>query len=105
MKCCYCDAELAPNAKFCRRCGKKVATFCSECGTELEGDAKFCPRCGTKVEEIKEKDKKSDILPTMGEIALDLGKTVLEEMEGNNHSTHSEELRRAKPAQMETPAR
>ena len=41
----------------------------------------------------------------MGEIALDLGKTVLEEMEGNNHSTHSEELRSAKPAQMETPAR
>lgn len=105
MKCYHCNAELAPNAKFCRHCGKKIVTFCSECGLELEEGAKFCTGCGAKVEEIAEEKKKTDILPTMEEIALDMTEKVLEKVEGDNHSTHIEEMRNAKPAQVEAPAR
>ena len=105
MKCYHCNAELAPNAKFCRHCGKEIVTFCTECGQQLEKGAKFCTKCGKKVEEIKEEEKNSDILPTIGEMAVDVAGTVLEKMEGDNHSTHFEEMRNAKPAQVETPAR
>lgn len=105
MKCCHCDAELAPNAKFCRHCGKEIVTFCTECGQQLEKGAKFCTSCGTKVEEFKEEEKKNDILPTMGELALEMTEKVLEKVEGDNHSTHWEEVRNAKPVQVETPAR
>ena len=105
MKCYHCNAELSPNAKFCRHCGKEIVTFCTECGLQLEKGAKFCTGCGAKVEEIKEEEKKIDILPTMGEIALDMTEKVLEKMEGDNHSTHFEEMRNAKPAQVEAPAR
>lgn len=105
MKCYNCNAELAPNAKFCRHCGKEILTFCIECGLPLEKGAKFCTGCGTKVEEIKEEEKKSDILPTVGDLALEMTEKVLEKVEGNNHSTHFEEMRNAKPAQVETPAR
>ncbi len=107
MKCYHCDAELAPNAKFCRHCGKKIVTFCSNCGLQLEEDAKFCPDCGTKVEIVntEEEEKKPDILPTIGEVAVDVAEKVLEKMEGDNHSTHLEEVCNAKPAQVETPAR
>ena len=106
MKCCYCDAELAPNAKFCRHCGKKVAIFCSNCGSQLADDAIYCPDCGTKVEEIETEEKKTpDILPSIGEIAVDVAEKVLEKVESDNHSTHFEEMRNAKPAQVETPSR
>lgn len=106
MKCYNCNAELSPNAKFCRHCGKEIVSFCSNCGLQLEKDAKFCTGCGAEVEEINTKEeKKTDVLPTMGEIALEMTEKVLEKVEGDNHSTHFEEIRNAKPAQVETPAR
>lgn len=106
MKCCNCDAELAPNAKFCRHCGKKIVSYCSNCGLQLEDNAKFCTGCGTKVEEIDAKEeKKTDIFPTMGELALEMTEKVLEKVEGDNHSTQWEDVRNAKSVQVETPAR
>lgn len=106
MKCCHCDAELAPNAKFCRHCGKKIVSYCSNCGSQLEDNAKFCTGCGTKVEEIDAKEeKKTDIFPTMGELALEMTEKVLEKVEGDNHSTQWEDVRNAKSVQVETPAR
>ena len=104
MKCYHCNAELTPNAKFCRHCGKEILTFCTECGKQLEKGAKFCTGCGAKVEEIKEEEKKTDNLPSIEEIALDMAEKVLEEMAGDDHSTHFEEIYNASPAQMETPA-
>ena len=106
MKCCHCDAELAPNAKFCRHCGKEIVTFCTECGQPLEKDARFCTKCGTEVQKIESEEKKTpDILPSIGEIAVDVAEKVLEKVESDNHSTHWEEVQNAKPAQVETPAR
>ncbi|MBE6920872.1 MAG: zinc-ribbon domain-containing protein [Ruminococcaceae bacterium] len=107
MKCYHCNAELTPGAKFCYHCGKKVATFCSECGAELENGASFCTSCGTKIQVIKpkEEEKKTDILPDVGELAIETTKTFLEQLEENNHSTHRDDIRNAHPAQGETPAR
>lgn len=107
MKCYHCNAELTPGAKFCYHCGKKVTTFCSECGAELENGASFCTSCGTKIQVIKpeEEEKKTDILPDVGELAIETTKTFLEQLEENNHSTHRDDIRNAHPAQGETPAR
>lgn len=104
MKCCYCSAELAPNAKFCRHCGKEILTYCTECGTQLDKNAQYCPTCGTKIVEIKEEEKKTDILPTTGEIALKMTEKVLDKVAGDSLSTHTEEMHNARPAQLETPA-
>jgi ribosomal protein L40E len=48
--CPNCNAPLANNAKFCPKCGTKIAAvaFCSECGAKLPPDAKFCGECGAK---------------------------------------------------------
>lgn len=47
--CTSCDADNAPNARFCQQCGKALRAqpeTCRECRAELVGDAKFCPQCG-----------------------------------------------------------
>ncbi len=48
--CPGCNQTLAPGAKFCAGCGKKVGqagkAFCAECGSQLAAGAKFCAECG-----------------------------------------------------------
>lgn len=106
MKCSHCGNTLSPDSKFCRHCGEEIFFFCTNCGLQLEKDAKFCAGCGTKVKKTNtEEEKKTDILPTIGEMAVDVAGTVLEKMEEINHSTHSEEVRNAQSAQVETSAR
>ncbi len=108
MKCFQCDHPLSPDAKFCPRCGAKnqgTANFCSNCGQPVEADAKFCTTCGTPVAQLQKEEEKTDLSTSMGEIAIEITEKVLEKVEGDNHSTHFEEIRNAKPAQMETPAR
>lgn len=52
--CAKCGNPLAPGAKFCMECGKKVVSlppgmvYCPNCG-ELVAQGKFCPECGNKM--------------------------------------------------------
>lgn len=50
MNCPNCNAELREGAKFCTKCGQKIAqpTVCISCGAELKPGAKFCVKCGTR---------------------------------------------------------
>jgi membrane protease subunit (stomatin/prohibitin family) len=48
--CSGCGAGLSDGARFCHRCGAKVArAACPDCGGELPGGAAFCPGCGKKL--------------------------------------------------------
>lgn len=71
----------------------------------MEKDAKFCTACGAEVEIVNADEEKTDLSTSMTDIALELSKTVLEKVEGDNHSTHFEEIRNAQPTQVETPVR
>jgi hypothetical protein len=50
--CPACGAETKPNAKFCTKCGAKLAQEprCAACGAELRPNAKFCTKCGAAVQ-------------------------------------------------------
>src|SRR5690242_4014910 len=51
MRCTNCDAELAPNAKFCTRCGTRVSapqpeastTSTTSTGADAMSDAPYTP--------------------------------------------------------------
>lgn len=48
--CMNCGHELSITAKFCEKCGTKVASdnTCSECGFAFSSEANFCPNCGKR---------------------------------------------------------
>ncbi|MGD2146799.1 MAG: adenylate/guanylate cyclase domain-containing protein [Anaerolineae bacterium] len=51
MRCGECGTENPEGAKFCGRCGSKLARICAECGSELPADpqVRFCFECGARV--------------------------------------------------------
>lgn len=51
MKCKYCNAEVAPNARFCTSCGGDLSKFdkCVNCGEYIDKGVSICPHCGTEV--------------------------------------------------------
>lgn len=60
MKCPNCGNELKEGAKFCGKCGTKIAVEeklsvdtsyfkCPSCGNNLKPSAKFCGKCGTAI--------------------------------------------------------
>ena len=66
MKCKYCNAEVAPNARFCTTCGGDLSKFdkCVNCGEYIDKGISVCPHCRTeqpheeKVEVEKSSSKK-----------------------------------------------
>lgn len=46
MQCQFCHAALAPDAKFCRACGKSLTKICQHCGKPNGIAARFCVGCG-----------------------------------------------------------
>ena len=48
--CPMCNAELAPNVKFCGECGASLVPKQCTCGAMLKPGAKFCSECGEKVQ-------------------------------------------------------
>lgn len=65
MNCPFCNTEIADNAKFCPRCGKKIADYkppekprCPKCGAEIAdyGKSDFCTECGYEFPAIEIKD-------------------------------------------------
>lgn len=52
--CDSCEIELAPDDRFCRKCGsaaQEVNVYeCIECGGEIELEDKFCRSCGVSLD-------------------------------------------------------
>ena len=46
MKCPKCQSENPEEAKFCGKCGGKLALICSQCGSENLLGNNFCNECG-----------------------------------------------------------
>lgn len=46
MQCPFCHAALAPDAKFCRACGKSLTKTCPHCDKPNGLTARFCAGCG-----------------------------------------------------------
>ena len=54
MRCPQCSNELKEGAKFCTKCGHKLALPppipCPHCQNLLSPTAKFCTKCGTNLQ-------------------------------------------------------
>jgi class 3 adenylate cyclase/ribosomal protein L40E len=46
MKCPKCQTDNKENAKFCRKCGQKLAKICPQCGSDNLPEDSFCDQCG-----------------------------------------------------------
>ncbi len=46
MKCLKCQLENKESAKFCGKCGAKLALICPQCGSENDPENNFCNECG-----------------------------------------------------------
>lgn len=44
--CAACRAENAPDARYCKACGRSLARACAACGGTSAADARFCDDCG-----------------------------------------------------------
>ncbi len=49
MQCPRCQHENPQQAKFCLKCGARLALTCTKCQAELPRSAKFCLECGEPV--------------------------------------------------------
>jgi class 3 adenylate cyclase/tetratricopeptide (TPR) repeat protein len=49
MRCSNCGIENPFSAKFCERCGARLARVCPRCGHELGASAHYCSECGAPV--------------------------------------------------------
>lgn len=61
MKCKYCNAEVAPNARFCTTCGGDLSKLdkCARCGEFIEKSESVCPHCGTEQPQIIQRESGS----------------------------------------------
>lgn len=59
MKCKYCNAEVAPNARFCTSCGGDLSKFdkCVNCGEFIDKGESTCPHCGTEQPQLVQPQK------------------------------------------------
>ena len=49
VNCIKCDTPIVKGSKFCSNCGSKQTIECPKCKSSLESGAKFCPSCGEKI--------------------------------------------------------
>ena len=79
MNCPKCNNPLREGAKFCTKCGEKIAqpaqsttsNACPQCGATLKEGAKFCTKCGCKVgnaaaPSVTQEEKKPQVAEDMG---------------------------------------
>ena len=50
MNCPQCDTENPEGARFCLKCGARLALACPQCHTGLPPEARFCFACGARIE-------------------------------------------------------
>lgn len=46
---CACGEFNAAGSKFCKKCGKSLASVCPVCGERIEPESAFCNHCGAKL--------------------------------------------------------
>ena len=46
MQCPHCQFENRKEAKFCKKCGKKLVLLCPSCGQPYQAEDQFCDECG-----------------------------------------------------------
>ena len=77
MNCPKCNNPLREGAKFCTKCGEKIAqvaqsttsNVCPQCGAALREGAKFCTKCGCKLgvaPAVGNEEKKPQVAEDMG---------------------------------------
>ena len=77
MNCPKCNNPLREGAKFCTKCGEKIAqvaqsttsNVCPQCGATLKEGAKFCTKCGCKLgvaPAVGNEEKKPQVAEDMG---------------------------------------
>jgi len=80
-RCQSCNSRLAPDAKFCNRCGEPVGASgssrrCEDCGAALPAGARFCTACGHERGDSSELapdvDRHDSLVPAAEEFAEDL---------------------------------
>ncbi|MHB8460875.1 MAG: ATP-binding protein [Candidatus Limnocylindrales bacterium] len=49
MICSSCATDNEADRKFCKECGRRMATGCTACGAPNAADAKFCGECGASI--------------------------------------------------------
>ena len=49
MICSSCATDNEADRKFCKECGRRLATACPACGAPNAADAKFCGECGASI--------------------------------------------------------
>jgi len=47
--CSSCATDNEADRKFCKECGRRLATACPACGAPNAADAKFCGECGASI--------------------------------------------------------
>lgn len=47
--CCFCKENVADDARFCGKCGKKLENVCECCGTPYAAEDIYCQECGNKL--------------------------------------------------------
>lgn len=57
MQCPKCQSDNKDGAKFCGKCGSKLALICHQCNSENDIDNHFCNECGQRLEKISESEK------------------------------------------------
>lgn len=48
--CPNCGTQHPVGAKYCKRCGTRLAVGCPSCGAPYESDATFCSECGAQLQ-------------------------------------------------------
>ncbi len=59
MKCSACEYENSSEAKFCGKCGNKLARICPECRLPNPANHRFCEACGQKLSSDQEPEESS----------------------------------------------
>ncbi len=58
MKCPKCESDNKERAKFCGKCGAKLALVCAQCGSENDSENSYCNECGHNLTRPKESPPK-----------------------------------------------
>ena len=84
MKCPKCRSENPEDAKFCGKCGGKLALICSQCDAENTPGNNFCNECGNELKGPKETPPidDSEHAPTFEEPLDDQALPTSTELEG-----------------------
>jgi class 3 adenylate cyclase len=63
MKCTNCEFENREGAKFCKKCGGKLALSCPSCSHPCDAESLFCDECGQNLAVVPSAAPPKDFTP------------------------------------------